>query len=324
MARKPRLEIEGGLYHLITRGNDRQDIFHDPEDHRKFLALLEKQKLRCSFFLYAYCLMTNHVHLLIERQAEPIGRIMQRLLTAYSQYYNRKYRRVGHVFQGRHKAILCQSQGYLGRLVRYIHLNPVRARMVTLPEHYPYSSHSSYLGIVPAGIVDVDPVLRLFGNKREIAVQHFQLYVGTPCDEDDGSYSCAENNILGSEEFVDDAIHRLGEAVRGTSRTMTQKKTAFDSPKLLAAVEAALGISQDEFCRAGKNARAVMAKGLFILVGRDAGAGLKELSEITGLDISGVSRRYEAARNAAANDVKFEFEKQLIEQKYESIAETQA
>jgi len=78
--------------------------------------------------------MTNHVHLLLERQKETVGSIMQRVLTGYSQYYNRKYKRVGHVFQGRHKSILCQSDQYLAELVRYIHLNPVRARMVSLPE----------------------------------------------------------------------------------------------------------------------------------------------------------------------------------------------
>ncbi len=109
-----------------------QDVFHSREDHLKFLSLLAKQKERSGFYVYAYCVMTNHVHLLIERQAEPVERVMQRLLTGYSQYYNRRYRHVGHVFQGRHKAILCQSDGYLGKLVRYIHLNPVRARMVEL------------------------------------------------------------------------------------------------------------------------------------------------------------------------------------------------
>jgi|SRR5688572_5618360 len=109
MARKLRLEIEGGLYHIITRGNDRQDIFHSREDHQKFLSLLEIQKQRTAFYLYSYCLMTNHVHLLIERQTETVGRLMQRILTGYSQYYNRKYKRVGHVFQGRHKSICAKA-----------------------------------------------------------------------------------------------------------------------------------------------------------------------------------------------------------------------
>ena len=124
MARNLRVEVEGGLYHVITRGNARQDIFHSADDHLKFLTLLIKQKARSPFYLYAYCLMTNHVHLLLERQKETVGSIMQRVLTGYSQYYNRKYKRVGHVFQGRHKSILCQSDQYLAELVRYIHLNP--------------------------------------------------------------------------------------------------------------------------------------------------------------------------------------------------------
>ena len=174
MARKPRLELEGGLYHVITRGNDRQDIFHSSEDHRKFLSLLAAQKQLTSFFLYAYCLMTNHVHLLIERQAETVGKIMQRVLTGYSQYYNRKYKHVGHVFQGRHKSILCQSEVYLAELVRYIHLNPVRAKMVAVAEDYPYSSQRAYLNREPNGIVDVDPVLRHFGPVKADRSRAFQ------------------------------------------------------------------------------------------------------------------------------------------------------
>jgi putative transposase len=90
MPRKTRIEIEGGLYHVITRGN-RQDIFHSREDHDKFLQLLIAQKHKLPFYLYAYCLMTNHLHLLIERRGDDIGRVMQRVLTAYRQYFNRRY-----------------------------------------------------------------------------------------------------------------------------------------------------------------------------------------------------------------------------------------
>jgi len=113
MARKARAEVEGGLYHVITRGNNRRRIFDTLADYEKFLSLLAIQKTKLPFFLYAYCLMTNHVHLLIERQSDSIGRIMHRLLTGYSQYYNHRYRRVGHLLQGRDKAILRQSDRYL-------------------------------------------------------------------------------------------------------------------------------------------------------------------------------------------------------------------
>src|SRR5436309_15591046 len=158
MAGKARAEVEGGLCYVIARGNNRRRIFDAPADYEKFLSLLTRLKVRLPFFLYAYCLMTNHVHLLIERQAHTIGRIMHRVLTGYSQYYNRRYRRVGHLFQGRHKAILCQSDRYMAELVRYIHLNPVRAKMVRNAERYPHSSQCSYLGIRSDAIVDVDPI----------------------------------------------------------------------------------------------------------------------------------------------------------------------
>ena len=97
MARKARAEVEGGLYHVITRGNNRRQIFSVANDYEKFLALLAAQKTKVPFFLYAYCLMSNHVHLLIERQADAVGRIMHWLLTGYAQYYNHRYRRVGSI-----------------------------------------------------------------------------------------------------------------------------------------------------------------------------------------------------------------------------------
>ncbi|PYS73525.1 MAG: transposase, partial [Acidobacteria bacterium] len=212
MARKARAEVEGGLYHVITRGNNRRQIFNSPTDYKKFLSLLAVQKERLPFFLYAFCLMTNHVHLLIERQADTIGRIMHRVLTGYSQYYNRRYRRVGHLLAGRHKSILCQSDRYLAELVRYIHLNPVRAKMVDVPEQYPYSGHRAYLGLEPEGILDVDPVLRHFGAKKKVARQAYSQFVvaGMKLGYQEEFYLANEGRILGSEEFVDATVHRIG------------------------------------------------------------------------------------------------------------------
>jgi hypothetical protein len=111
--------------------------------------------------------MPNHFHLLAEMREDPISRVMHGLLTAYSQYHNRKYRKVGHLFQGRYKAILCQSDRYLGELVRYIHLNPVRAKIVARPEDFPYSGHQAYLGLDKSGLVDAEPVLRHFGATKK-------------------------------------------------------------------------------------------------------------------------------------------------------------
>ena len=276
MARKPRLEVEGGLYHLIARGVDRQAIFHDETDHERFLALLGALKERLPFYLYAYCLMTNHFHLLIERMTDDVGRVMHRLLTGYSQYYNRRYRRTGHLFQGRHKAILCQSDRYMTELVRYIHLNPVRAKMVRKPERYPFSSHRAYLGLEPVGMIDVDPVLRRFGRKRERAREQYAEFVagGIKLGHQPEFYAPG-SGVLGSEEFVDSMIHRVGEFdvhAAAARRKQKNKPAEFDAERLLCAVESVFGIGRDDICGRGKGRQLVAAKDALILVGRRLGA----------------------------------------------------
>ena len=300
MARKARVEIEGGLYHVITRGNDRRDIFHSADDFAKFLSLLAKLKEQLPFFLYAYCLMSNHLHLLIERRTDKIGRIMHRLLTGYAQYYNRKYNRVGHLLQGRHKSVLCDSEMYMGELVRYIHLNPVKARIVAKPEEYPYCSHREYLGSRPEGIVDVDPVLRLFHARKEVARKEFERFVAAGVGE--GHHAkldiVEDGRILGSEEFVDAAIHRIGETGRvyqPTDGRLTSRSGSVDRDGLIAAVEMVSGVAREDFCGPMKSAKAIAAKELLIVAGRRLGATVNELADIAGLNTSNVSRRFETA-----------------------------
>jgi REP element-mobilizing transposase RayT len=304
MPRGPRAEVEGGLYHIIARGNHRQDIFHSQEDHKRFLSLLASAKERSPHYLYAYCLMTNHFHLAIERQKDAVGRIMQRVLTGYSQYYNRKYRKSGHLFQGRHKAILCQSDRYLGELVRYIHLNPVRAKMVRKAERYPYSSQRAYLGIEPQGIVDVDPVLRLFGARKQKARENFAEFVaaGAKLGHQDQFYSASEGCILGSEEFVDATIHRVWERDRKSGLSTRNNSREFEAERLLAAVEQVLGVSQISSFASGKSSEIVRAKEILIVAGRRSGASGRVLSEITGLDPSNITRRHDAATKRLEED----------------------
>jgi len=317
MARKARLEVEGGLYHVITRGNDRQDVFHEDEDYKKLLSLLATQKQKTGFFLYAYCLMTNHIHLLIERRGETVGRIMQRVLTGYSQWYNRRHRHVGHVFQGRHKAILCDGDKYLAELVRYIHLNPVRAKMVALAEDHPYSSHREYLGLAPSGMVDVDPLLRRFGHTREIAVAEFRDHVAAgagntyPADFD----SPAAMPTIDATEFIDETIHRMGEIDTRRSRRDHGTLT-FNAEAMLSAVETVFGVPRESFCSNAKSAQSVMAKEVFILASREIGAAVTEIASIMNLDPSTVSRRSDAAKLRLALDAKLRYAKELVEQRY--------
>jgi REP element-mobilizing transposase RayT len=305
MARKPRAEIEGGLYHVITRGNNRRRIFDSAADYEKFLSLLAKQKSKLPFLLYAYCLMTNHVHLLIERQADSVGRIMHRLLTGYAQYYNRRYRRVGHLFEGRHKSILCQSERYLAELVRYIHLNPVRAGMVKRAEEYQYSGHRAYLGLEPAGIVDVDPVLRHFGGQRKLARRAYFDFVnaGMKLGHQSGFYLAEDGRILGTEEFVDATIHRIGESeAPGGKRNRSRGIKDFQPAVLLEVLEIMCGIKREEFCSGVKSRATIAAKEVCVLTGFELGASLKALSEMTGLSRSAVSRRLDRAKLRVRED----------------------
>jgi len=146
MPRKPRIEYEGAFYHVITRGNQRQQIFRDAADFQKYHQFLTIYKNRTRCRVYAYALMNNHVHLLLETADVPLSRIMQGLNQTYTMFFNRKYRTVGHLFQGRYKAILCDRVAYLLGLIKYIHHNPVRAKAAQSPDDYIWTSHHAYTG----------------------------------------------------------------------------------------------------------------------------------------------------------------------------------
>ena len=162
MPRHPRTHAPGLLYHLIARGNNGQGVFLRQGDYESFLNSLQRVRERYPCYLYAYVLMPNHFHLLLEVREVPTGRLMQSLLTAYVGRFNRRHRRRGHLFQGRYKAIVCDRESYLLELVRYIHLNPVRAGLVKRPGEWKWSGHGEYLGREKRGLIDAGPVVDQF------------------------------------------------------------------------------------------------------------------------------------------------------------------
>jgi REP element-mobilizing transposase RayT len=179
MVRRPRIEFEGAFYHVITRGNQRQRVFKTEKDYAKYLEILADYKDRYEYFLYAYVLMNNHVHLLMETQVAPLSKILQGINQRYTLYFNRKYRTVGHLFQGRYKAILCDKDEYLLSIIKYIHLNPVRAEVAKSPEEYRWSSHHIYTGNTDEkGIVDTEEVLRIFSENIIRARSQYKDYMG--------------------------------------------------------------------------------------------------------------------------------------------------
>lgn len=159
MPRHPRIHAPGLLFHLIARGNNGQKVFLENADYEAFLNCLRQVRNRYPHYLYAYALMPNHFHLLVEVLDVPTARIMQSLLTGYVRGFNRTHRRKGHLFQGRYKAIVCERDSYLLELVRYLHLNPVRAGLVRRPGEWKWSGHGEYLGTQKRGLIKPGPVM---------------------------------------------------------------------------------------------------------------------------------------------------------------------
>ena len=204
MARKPRVHFPGALYHVISRGNQRQDIFYDDKDWTVCLSYLSDCKVRYAIELYAYALMKNHVHLLLEVREIPLSRFMQSFLFGYARYFNRRYGKVGHLFQGRYRAILCDKDAYLLELVRYIHLNPVRAKVVRDPERYLWTSHLSYLRMGSRGLTDTDFVLGQFGKNSSVRRRKYREFMleGLESGHQEKFYEVKDQRYLGEESFI--------------------------------------------------------------------------------------------------------------------------
>ena len=178
MARPLRLEFEGALYHLTSRGNARERIFLDNEDRVRFLGIFADVVERFGWICHAYCLMGNHYHLLVETPGVNLSRGMQLLNGVYTQWFNRRHRRAGHLFQGRFKAILVEKESHLLELARYVVLNPVRAKMVRSARDWPWTSYRATAGQaeVPEFLV-VDWILLQFDPDRERAAHAYRRFV---------------------------------------------------------------------------------------------------------------------------------------------------
>ena len=180
MPRKARIDAPGALHHIIVRGIAKRKIFEDDKDRNQFIKRLGDILIEAETPIYAWALMPNHAHLLLKTGLTPIAIIMRRLLTGYAVYFNRRHCRYGHLFQNRYKSILCQEEPYFRELVRYVHLNPLRAKLVkdtkTL-EKYPYSGHSAILGKVKRDWQQVGYVLGFFGKRKSDARKAYQHFV---------------------------------------------------------------------------------------------------------------------------------------------------
>lgn len=207
MPRGPRIQFPGGLYHVICRGNNRERIFRDDADRKRFLELLRRYRERWHAVIHAYVLMPNHMHLLVETPSRPLSEFMRGLNTAYTMSFNRRHRRVGHVFQGRYKSHVVEKDAYLLELTRYLHLNPVRAGLVTQPERYPWSSYREFLCQAAAPwLSNPDTALAQLGRTRTRAVPAYRHFVreGVQSGNLRGEFPIVAGRFIGSDRFAED------------------------------------------------------------------------------------------------------------------------
>jgi REP element-mobilizing transposase RayT len=203
MARPLRIEYPGAIYHITNRGNARQPIFKDDKDREVFLEVLEVVVARYNWLCHAYCLMDNHYHLLIETPEGNLSQGMRQLNGIYTQRFNRKHTMVGHLFQGRFKAILVDKENYLLELCRYVVLNPVRAGIVKSPGKYKWSSYGATAGEAGSPpFLTTDWILSQFGRRRRQAEKGYKSFVKDGVEKSSPWESLRGQILLGDDKFV--------------------------------------------------------------------------------------------------------------------------
>lgn len=262
MARPLRICYEGAVYHVIIRGNERRAIFLSPADHERFVRQMADSVRLFDIRLYLYCLMTNHVHFVLETPQGNLSRFMQRLKTAYAVYFNQRHDRHGHLFQGRFGATLVDKDEYMLKLSRYVHLNPVFVKAheektdrerVQILRDYAWSSYRSYIGrSARADFVDYDPVLSLMGASKKKQSSSYRRFVEGGIRDIDAAFIDTKRNArfcIGSKESDERARERYLKMLENYDK---QEDISFrheggyqNTDKVLTVVLEILGVSRD-------------------------------------------------------------------------------
>lgn len=315
MPRQARIDAPGALHHIIARGIERCKIFRNDADHEDFLQRLGKQLRETETRCYAWALIPNHFHLLLKTGNAPIATIMRRLLTGYATGFNRRHRRSGHLFQNRYKSILCQEDAYLIELVRYIHLNPLRARIArdleTL-DTYPYAGHSVLMGKQRIEWQSTDSVLTLFGSKLNQARSKYHDFVGEAVEQgrrpelvggglirsaggwcgvqqlrQAGIFQKSDERILGDSSFVENV---LAEAKENMAGQYALRSKGVDFPHLQRLAAALMGISPEALASPSKNRNIVRARVLVCYWAvRDLGLTMTDIARHLKISVTTVS-----------------------------------
>jgi len=322
MPRKSRIDAPGALHHIIGRGINRQKIFLHKTDYEDFLNRLGDLLGVSHTSCYAWALIANHFHLLLKTGNVPISTVMQRLLTGYVVTYNRRHRRFGHLFQNRYKSILCQEDAYLLELVRYIHLNPLRAKLVSDYKslgRYPYCGHGVILGRRTNDWQDAQYVLRLFGDKEATAKRQYSEFVRKGVGQGkrpdligggllrsqggwsavkalrrSGAYQKGDERILGDGDFVNDVLCQAEEQLQKKYRIQSE---GYDLEKLIERVAEITEMSRDKIMDSGKERKSVQARSILCYWATDSlGMSQTKLAKILKLSQPAVNQAVRRGR----------------------------
>jgi len=209
MTRPLRIEFKGAVYHISSRGNAQQAIFLDEKDFADFLSVLCSVVKRYHFILHAYCLMNNHYHLLMETPEGNLSRGMRQLNGLYTQRFNQRHQQVGHLLQGRYRAILVDKNNYLLELCRYVVLNPVRAKIVKNPGDWKWSTYRATIGYQGISCLTTDWILSQFGKERQAAANQYQAFVLSGIKAESPLKAIKGQLFLGQDNFIAEIKHLM-------------------------------------------------------------------------------------------------------------------
>lgn len=321
MTRPLRIEYSGAFYHVINRGNAGEKIFKSKSDKEKFLQYLQKAVDRFAINIHTYCLMDNHYHLLLETPEPNLSVAIQWLNVSYAVYFNRKRLRSGHLFQGRFKAILIDADEYLTQLSRYIHLNPVKAKIVDTPADYPWSSYRAFIGKEKKtpDWLEIKWVLSQFGSRKKDAIRSYQSYI-EEIEADDLENPHKEvvgGLILGDTDFVN-WVKKEFLSGRDDEQEIPQIKKLKPKPPLETIVSIVcdeMGYSEEQVFEKGRNHN--IGREMAIFLARDfSGVSCKALGNYFG-GISGpaITLNYNHFTRKLASDKKLMDKKNKIKKR---------
>jgi putative transposase len=316
MPRGSRIDATDAVNHIMVRGIERRKIFDSDADRNHFLHRLAEILQDTGTTCFAWSLMPNHFHLLVRTGNIPISTVMRRLLTGYAIWFNRSRRRHGHLFQNRFKSILCQKDAYLLDLVRYIHLNPLRAGLVrglVELDQYPYSGHSTMMNRVKNSWQETGEILSLFGKISDSARRSYRMFVEQGIDQgrrhdlaggglirsaggwqglklkrEEGNYQRNDERILGDGDFVSQVLSQTEEMLE---KHQALRSCGMDLEKIALRVSELMGIKSEDVWAVGKQQHIVNARSLFCFWAvRELGCTMASLERKLGLSIPAISK----------------------------------